>query len=278
MRSRSSTPSAIPVAMTVAGSDPSGGAGLQADLKTFAALGVHGYSVVTAIIAQSSARVVRVAPVAPAMLAAQIEVLAAECRPAALKTGALATAANVRAAAAAIVRCKLPAPVVDPVMVASSGARLLDRAGEADLRIHLLPIARVCTPNLPEAERLSGLAIDSPAAMRAAARAICALGARAVVIKGGHQVAGQRGAPSSRVIDLLYDGRGFIELTAARIPGGGAHGTGCAFAAAIAAMLARGADLEAAVRAAKAFVTRALRRSYVLGSRGRPLLGHLPRR
>ncbi|HVC43390.1 MAG TPA: bifunctional hydroxymethylpyrimidine kinase/phosphomethylpyrimidine kinase [Candidatus Binataceae bacterium] len=278
MRPRSSTLSAIPVAMTIAGSDPGGGAGLQADLKTFAAFGVHGYSVVTAIIAQSSARVVRVAPVAPAMLTAQIEVLAAECRPAAIKTGALATAGNVRAVAAAIALLGLPAPIVDPVMIASSGARLLDRAGEAQLRLRLLPLARVCTPNLPEAERLSGLAIDSPAAMRAAARAICALGARAVVIKGGHEIAGRRGAPSARVIDLLYDGRDFIEMTAARIPGGGAHGTGCAFAAAIAAMLACGADLEAAVRAAKAFVTRALRRSYLLGPRGRPILGHLPRR
>jgi hydroxymethylpyrimidine/phosphomethylpyrimidine kinase len=264
--------------MTIAGSDPSGGAGLQADLKTFAAFGVHGFSAITALIAQNSARVARTAPVDPAMLTAQIQVLAEECRPAALKSGALGNAANVRAVAAAIARFKLPAPVVDPVMVASSGARLLDAEGETALRTRLIPIALVCTPNLPEAERLSGLTIDSPVALREAARVIRGLGVRAVLIKGGHQYANVRDVASARVVDLLYDGRCFTELVSVRVPGGGAHGTGCAFAAAIAAMLARGADLEAAVRSAKAFVTRALRRSYILSARGRPLLGHLPRR
>ena len=263
--------------MTIAGSDPSGGAGLQADLKTFAAFGVHGFSVISSVIAQNSAHVSRAVPVDPAMITAQIEMLVAERRPAALKTGALANAAIVRTVADAIGRDQLPAPVVDPVIVASSGARLLDVRGEAAIRARLIPLARLCTPNLPEAERLSGITIDSPAALHDAARSIHRLGARAVLIKGGHHHAHARGDSSSHAIDLLFDGRSFTEFTAPRVAGG-AHGTGCAFAAAIAAMLARGADLESSVRSAKAFVMRALRRSYKLSSRGRPLLGHLPRR
>ena len=256
----------IPVAMTIAGSDPGGGAGLQADLKTFAALRVYGFSVVTAIIAQNSARVGRVVPVAPDLLKQQIELLIEERMPDALKTGALGSAPNVRAVAAAIRDFKLPAPVVDPVMVATSGARLLDRDGQESLRRDLLPLARVVTPNLPEAELLAAMTIASPVAMRAAARAIRKLGARAVIIKGGH-------SRDDRAVDLLFDGRRFIELSSPRLPGGGAHGTGCAFAAAIAANLAKGADLETAARRAKQFVTQALRARFKLGS-GRPLLDH----
>lgn len=268
-----------PVAMTIAGSDPTGGAGLQADLKTFAACGVYGFSVITSVIAQNSARVTRVAPVGAAMVTAQIATLAAERRPDALKTGALGDAGVVRAVARAIREFRLPAPVVDPVLVSSSGARLLDRAGERALRSLLLPQARLVTPNLPEAEALSGVTIDGPTAMRAAARAIHRLGVRAVVIKGGHRPrgGGARAASGSRVIDLLYDGRAFIEFSAARVAGEGAHGTGCAFSAAIAAGLAHKRDLETAVRDAQAFVARALRERFVLGARGRALLDHQAR-
>jgi hydroxymethylpyrimidine kinase/phosphomethylpyrimidine kinase len=262
------------VAMTIAGSDPSGGAGLQADLKTFAAYRVHGFSVITAVIAQNSARVSSVASVAAAMVAEQIATLAAERIPDALKTGALANAEVVEAVAKAIEEFKLPAPVVDPVLIASSGARLLDEEGEGALRSRLLPIARVITPNIPEAEALGGIEIDGPAAMRAAARALRRLGARAVVIKGGHGFAGGKGASESSVIDLLFDGRSFVEFAARRIGGGGAHGTGCAFSAAITARLACGDDLEAAVRKAKAYVTRALRGRFVLSEHGRALLDH----
>src|SRR5277367_453691 len=207
------------VAMTIAGSDPSGGAGLQADLKTFAAFGVHGFSVITAVIAQNSARVSRVAPVPAAMVAEQIATLVAERIPDALKTGALANAEVVKAVAKAIEEYKLPAPVVDPVLIASSGARLLDEEGEGALRSHMLPIARVITPNIPEAEALGGIEIDSLAALRAAARALRRLGARAVVIKGGHGYSGGNGASESRAVDLLYDGRSFVEFTARRIGG-----------------------------------------------------------
>lgn len=266
--------------MTIAGSDPGGGAGIQADLKTFAALEVYGFSVITAVIAQNSTHVARVAPAEPAIVTAQIETLVAERLPDALKTGALASAAIVEAVAAAVRSLHLPAAVVDPVIVSTSGARLLDPAGEQALRDHLIPLARLVTPNLPEAELLSGIAIDGPSAIRAAARAIRRMGARAVVIKGGHSfasTAGAHAALSTKALDLLYDGRGFIELAGERIPGGGAHGTGCAFSAAVAAWLARGVDLETAVRRAKAFVARALRHGFTLGA-GRTLLDHFARK
>jgi hydroxymethylpyrimidine/phosphomethylpyrimidine kinase len=278
--------------MTIAGSDPSGGAGLQADLKSFAACGVHGVSVTTAVIAQNSFQVRRIAPVRASMVRAQIETICAERMPHAFKTGALINADIVGTVAAAIAARVLPHPVIDPVLVSSSGKRLLNQEGEAALRSKLLPLAEVVTPNLSEAAILSGMAIDRPSAMREAARLIHRLGTRAVVIKGGHSIedgdsnmtmddARKRAlahcdtrAFQSAATDLLFDGRTFIELAAPRVPGG-AHGTGCAFSAAIAAWLARGAELERAVREAKRFVTAALRRSYRLSAGGRPILGHL---
>ena len=162
---------------------------MQADLKSFAACGVHGFSVITAVIAQNSGGVGRVSPVSPAMVRAQIDMLVAERVPGALKTGALATAAIVRCVADAITTHALPPPVVDPVLLSSSGVRLLNRGGEAELRTRLIPLSRVITPNLPEAAALSGIVIDRPAALREAARALHRLGARAVVIKGGHVIA-----------------------------------------------------------------------------------------
>jgi hydroxymethylpyrimidine/phosphomethylpyrimidine kinase len=269
----------MPLAMTIAGSDPGGGAGIQADLKTFAALEVYGFSVIAAVIAQNSTHVARVAPAEAAIVTAQIETLVAERPPDALKTGALASAPIVEAVAAAIRSLHLPAPVVDPVIVSTSGALLLDHDGEQALRDRLIPLARLVTPNLPEAELLSGITIDGPAAIRAAARAIRRMGARAVVIKGGHASVSPGSAPaalSAKVVDLLYDGRGFVELAGDRVPGDGAHGTGCAFSAAIAAYLARGVDLETAVRRAKAFVARALRHGFTIG--GRTLLDHFARK
>jgi hydroxymethylpyrimidine/phosphomethylpyrimidine kinase len=264
------------VALTIAGSDPGGGAGIQADLKTFAALGVYGYSAITAVIAQNSSTVNRVTTVEASMVSAQIETLAAEHCPAAIKTGALGNAKIVEAVAAALSRLDLPAPVVDPVLLSSAGRRLLDRAGERALLKRLLPLARLVTPNLAEAQALSGIDGTSPAALRAIARALGKTqGARAVLIKGGHMGACSGAAEKSRShsIDLFYDGREFVELRAARIPGGGAHGLGCALSAAIAAYLARGMDLLAAVRQAKRYVTAALRASFKLGA-GRAVLDH----
>jgi hydroxymethylpyrimidine/phosphomethylpyrimidine kinase len=255
------------VALTIGGSDPGGGAGIQADLKTFAACGVYGYSALSAIIAQNSRRVAQVVAVEPAMLTAQIAILVEEHRPEAMKTGAIASAENVQAVAAAIRELRLPNAVVDPVMVSSSGARLLSAQGEAAMRRRLLPLAAVVTPNLPEAEALSGIRIKGSAAMREAARLIHRMGPRAVVIKGGHL------GPDQAALDVLYDGQRYVEFAGERIEGGGAHGTGCAFSAAIAAWLARGVELEEAVRKAKEFVTRALRYAFQLGE-GRRLLDH----
>lgn len=259
-----------PIALTVAGSDPGGGAGIQADLKTFAALKVYGYSALTAVIAQNSSTVARIAAVEPAMVVAQIEIVAAEHRPDAVKIGALANEAVVRAVARCFTAMALPAPVLDPVLLSSSGTRLLDRKGERAMRTHLIPLARIITPNLPEAEALTHMRIGDGAAMREAARELYLMGARAVVIKGGHF------KNRNESIDLFYDGTDFVELRGKRIPGGGAHGTGCAFSAAIAAFLARGEHLPKAVRAAKRYVSLALERSFRLGS-GRALLDHFAR-
>ena len=259
------------VALTIAGSDPGGGAGIQADLKSFAALGVYGYSVITSVIAQNSSTVARVAPVEAAMVAAQIETLVAERRPDAIKTGALGTAKIVTAVANAISRLDLPAPVVDPVLISSAGVRLLDPAGERALLKRLFPLARIVTPNFAEAQALSGVGGASPTAIRAMARALGGAGARAVLIKGGHADASVK-SPSHST-DLFYDGREFVELRAERIAGGGAHGLGCALSAAIAAYLAHGMDLLDAVRGANRYLTMALRASFRLGA-GRAVLDH----
>jgi hydroxymethylpyrimidine kinase/phosphomethylpyrimidine kinase len=258
----------IKVAMTIAGSDPQGGAGIQADLKAFASIGVHGFSVVTVLTAQNSAAVPRAQAVDAGFVAAQIETLVQERVPDAIKTGALGTAAVVKVVAAAIDAFRLPAPVVDPVFISTSGARLLDEEGELALRYELIPRARLVTPNLAEAAVLSGIEIDSATSIRAAARKIRALGGAAVLIKGGHSMVGQ---DEDVARDLYYDGAGFIEFTASRVPGNGAHGTGCALSAAIAAYLARRAGLETAIKRAKVFVTRALRDAYIVGF-GRPVL------
>ena len=253
-------------ALTIAGTDSGGGAGIQADLKTFATLGVYGFSVITAVVAQNSSRVLRTAPMESAMVAAQIEAVALERKPNAIKIGVLATASIVKAVAAALAQFKLAAPVIDPVLISSSGTRLLSKAGAVALLTDLVPQARVVTPNIPEAEMLSRIKILTPADAHEAARRLVKRGARAVVIKGGHL------GPATDAIDLLYDGRSFLALRAQRVAAD-AHGTGCAFSAALAAYLARGRSLEDSVRGAKEFVTAALIASFKFG-KGRPLLDH----
>ncbi|HYA35253.1 MAG TPA: bifunctional hydroxymethylpyrimidine kinase/phosphomethylpyrimidine kinase [Candidatus Binataceae bacterium] len=258
-------PASRRVAFTIAGTDPGGGAGIQADIKTFAALQVWGYSVATEVIAQNNSRVFRVEPVADSMVRAQIEAIAAERVPDAAKTGALAGAKIVRVVADAIEAGAIPSPVVDPVMISSSGARLIDIAGERTIRSRLIPLARVLTPNLPEAEALTRMEIKSFSAMREAASRFIKMGARAVVIKGGHLDA------SEPAIDLFHDGTKFVMLRSERTRVGNVHGTGCAFSAAIAAYLARGASLEDAVRGAKRFVSAAIRASFRIGRTARVL-------
>lgn len=254
------------VVLTVAGSDSGGGAGLQADLRTFAAHGVHGTSAITAVTAQNSVAVLDWVALDPRMVVAQMEAVASDMPVAAAKTGMLATAAIVSAVAAAIERLRLPLVVVDPVMVAKSGDRLLDRDAETAYRERLLPLATVVTPNLPEAESLLGRPVRTLAEMREAARALRAMGPRAVVVKGGHL--------EGDAVDVFWDGERMEDLSAPRIATKNTHGTGCTYSAAIAARLALGDPLLDAVRGAKAYLTEAIRRSYSVG-RGHGPVDHM---
>jgi hydroxymethylpyrimidine/phosphomethylpyrimidine kinase len=236
--------------LTIAGSDSSGGAGVQADLKTFAALGVYGTCAITAVTAQSTTGIVASEPLSAEIVTAQLEALAGDIEIHAVKTGMLATAAVVEAVVAAIEELDLPLVVVDPVMVSTSGHRLLDADGVQALRLELLPRARVVTPNIPEAEALSGRRIASPADARDAARRIHDMGARAVIITGGHSVdranhqapVVKPDASDGDIIDVLLDGDSVHEFRTQRVQPGG-HGTGCAFSSAVATHLALGRPL-----------------------------------
>jgi hydroxymethylpyrimidine/phosphomethylpyrimidine kinase len=255
-----------PVALTVAGSDSGGGAGIQADLKVFAAHGLHGTSAITAVTAQNSVAVTDWVALDPRMVVAQMEAVASDMTVAAAKTGMLATRGIVAAVAEAAPRLRLPFLVVDPVMVAKGGDRLLDPEAEQAYVELLFPVATVITPNLEEAEALLGRGVRSLADMRDAARELHRRGAPAVVVKGGHL--------DGDAVDVFFDGSRTEELAAPRVPTRNTHGTGCTFSAAIAARLGQGQDLLAAVRDAKAYVTEAIRRSYAVG-RGHGPLDHL---
>lgn len=253
-------------ALTIAGSDSGGGAGIQADLKTFAALGVYGTSALTALTAQNTRGVAGIHPVSAEFVTLQIETVVSDLGCDAVKTGMLATAATVEAVAAAVESLDLPNLVVDPVMVAKSGDRLLEDDAVHALKTTMLRLARVVTPNIPEATVLSGMTIATVDDMHAAATAIARLGPGAVVVKGGH-------LDGSDIVDVVYDGRQFVDLTGPRIHGAGAHGTGCTFSAALAAHLALGATVVDAARHAKTFVANAIRNGVPLGG-GHRLLDH----
>jgi hydroxymethylpyrimidine/phosphomethylpyrimidine kinase len=257
---------AMKVALTVAGSDSGGGAGIQADLRTFAAHGVHGTTALTAITAQSSVGVTAWVALEPAMVVAQLEAVATDMPVAAAKTGMLASAAIVAAVADAVARLRITPLVVDPVMVAKSGDRLLDAAAERAYVERLLPRATLLTPNLHEAGALLGRPVRDVAGMREAARDLRALGAAAVLVKGG--------ALAGDAVDVFCDGPRLVELPGERVPTPNVHGTGCTLSAAICARLALGAELLEAVRGAKAYLTEGLRRSYAVG-RGRGVPDHL---
>lgn len=262
------------VALTIAGSDSSGGAGLQADLKTFAALGVYGLSAATAITAQSTVGVVEAEELRADLVTAQIEAVAGDIEVHSVKTGMLGNAAIVEAVAAAVKELELPFVVVDPVLASSRGDRLLDDDGVRMLCAELLPLAHVVTPNIPEAEALSGKRIESDDDLKEAARRIHEMGAAAVLITGGHRppITGRR-SPTAEVIDVLFDGHHFLEFHTARIDTPGAHGTGCAFSAAIAAYLALGHPLSDAAERAQLYVAAAMRNRLAIG-RGQGLLDH----
>jgi len=249
----------IPVALTIAGSDSGGGAGIQADLKTFAAFGVHGTSAITAITAQNTRTVSAIHEVPVRMIRAQIDAVVEDIGVQAAKTGMLASAEIIEAVAAAIQEHGIRNLVVDPVMVAKGGARLLHNDAIAALYRYLLPLAAVLTPNIPEAEVLLGRPLKTLDDRRQAARDLVALGPRAAVLKGGHDEA-------SAAMDIYWDGVEMVELTARRIATKNTHGSGCAFSAAITAGLAKGEDPLEAVEAAKAFITAAIEHSLELGS------------
>ncbi len=249
--------SEMPVAMTVAGSDSGGGAGVQADLKTFAALGVYGASALTAITAQNTVAVTAVHELPTDLIASQIQAVVSDIGVDAVKTGMLSSSEIVGVVAQELDRHRIRNLVVDPVMVAKSGDPLLRQEAVDSVRTRLVPLAAIVTPNVPEAETLTGMKVETDEDMREAARRIIGMGARAVVVKGGH-----REGPAT---DLFYDGTGFLEFTSERFDTVNTHGTGCTFASATAAGLAQGKSVVEAVAQAKEYVTEAIRNSYPLG-------------
>ncbi len=256
-----------PVALTIAGSDPSGGAGIQADLKTFHQFGVYGEAVITLLTVQNSVRVSRVEVMAPSLVLEQLEAVLEDIPPAAAKTGALGSSEMVRAVARAAAGFAFPL-VVDPVMVSKHGALLLAGPAASVMREHLLPRAALITPNVPEAEVLTGMSIRTLEDMRRAACLIREMGALAVLIKGGHL-----DSDSTDIVDVLFDGVEWHEFPASRLDTRHTHGTGCTYSAAITAGLARGASLKRAVADAKCFIHEAIRSNPGLG-RGSGAVNH----
>jgi len=240
----------LPVAMTIAGSDSGGGAGIQADLKTFAAIGAHGTSAITAITAQNTVDVREVFELPPELVVAQIDAGVSDMGVAAAKTGMLSSASIIEAVGGSIRQHDLSLLVVDPVMVAKGGARLLRDDAVDALRAVLLPLAAIITPNLPEAEVLLGRSITTLDERRIAAEELVRMGARAAVVKGGHAV--------GDAVDVYADREQLFELSASRIETRNTHGSGCTFSAAIASYLAMGHSTPDAVRRAKAFITSAI--------------------
>lgn len=259
----------VPVALTIAGSDSGGGAGIQADLKTFEAFGVFGTSAITAVTAQNTRGVTAVAVLEPEMIGAQIRAVCEDLAPDACKTGMLANAAGVLATADALRETGLSPVVVDPVMVATSGDRLLEEDALEALREALLPRAALVTPNVPEAELLLGRSIPDAGALRDAARALADLGPGAALLKGGH-------LPGPEVVDVAWDGADYREFRAPRIETTSTHGTGCTLSAAIAAGLARGSDLWTAIETGLDYTRRAIAGAPGLGGGHGPLTHRIP--
>ncbi len=250
-------------AMTIAGSDSGAGAGIQADLKTFAAFGVYGTSVLTAITAQNTQRVTDVLELPTTLVASQIDAIVSDIGTDAVKTGMLSSSAIIDVVADKLREHRLANVVVDPVMVAKSGDKLLqDEAVEA-LRTRLIPLAAVVTPNAPEAQVLTGRKVESLDDARTAAGELVRMGARVAVVKGGHL--------QGPATDIMYDGREFRAFTHKRIDTTSTHGTGCTFASAVAAGLARGTPVRDAVSQAKAYVTAAIRNAFPMGKGHGPL-------
>lgn len=257
----------IPVALTIAGSDSGGGAGIQADLRTFAFHCVHGTSAITCVTAQNTLGVNRVDALVPDAVVAQIEAVVADIGVRAVKTGMLLDSGIMAAVADCLERWSLNSIVVDPVMVSRTGAQLIDDAAIATLCDRLIPKASIVTPNRYEAQILSGLEVSTLDEMKAAARRIHELGAAAVLVKGGGMEGNLRG------VDVWFDGRNVDVLETETVETPHTHGTGCTLSAAIAANLAKGEELRSAVRLAKDYLTQALKHSLAIG-KGQGPVGH----
>ncbi len=255
------TPSIIK-ALTIAGSDSGAGAGIQADLKTFASLGVYGTSVLTAVTAQNTIEVTAIAEVPEEVVIAQIDTVLEDIGAHAVKVGMLSSIPIIQNTADRLEAWGIPHLVVDPVMVSKSGAPLLQPQAVASVKKDLLPFASIVTPNIAEAEVLSGREVKTLDDAREAAKIIHDLGSRIVIVKGGHL--------EGPVVDLVYDGHEFLPVEGERIDTGNTHGTGCTFSAAITAFLARGIETMEAIRLAKRYIENALRHSYAIGE------GHSP--
>lgn len=243
--------------LTIAGSDCSGGAGIQADLKTFSAHGVYGMSVITAVTAQNTQGVLAVQDISPELISKQLDAIFDDIEVDAVKIGMVSASETIRIIAGKLRQYQAKNIVLDPVMVSKSGFRLLQAEAQAALMTELLPLATLITPNIPEAEVLAGRQVDTLEDMQQAAQAIHALGVKNVLVKGGHR--------QNDATDILFDGEDFYYLPAARVASTNTHGTGCSLSSAIAANLGRGADVFDAVRQAKDYITVAIEQAFPVG-------------
>lgn len=247
----------LKTALTIAGSDCSGGAGIQADLKTFSANGVFGMSVVTSVVAENTSRVISVENISTNVIADQIDAVFEDIKVDAVKVGMLSDCDRMNIVADKLNRYQPRHVVIDPVMVAKGGHALMEQDALDTLIRRIIPLATVLTPNIPETEAITGISVHTPDDMKRAAELISSMGAKSVLIKGGHL--------SGDALDIFYDGSSFTEFCSKRIDTPNTHGTGCTYSSAIAAQLAKGAELKAAVAAAKKYVTTAIEHSLELG-------------
>lgn len=243
--------------LTIAGSDCSGGAGIQADLKTFSAHGVFGMSVIVSVVAENTSRVIDIQDITPEMIEKQIDAVFEDIEVDAVKVGMLSTPECMRAVAGKLRQYKPKHVVIDPVMYAKNGCPLMDPSAVDALIETILPLADVLTPNIPEAERITGMEIQSVTDMEAAAQKIHDMGCRTVVVKGGHAI--------GNALDVLFDGKQMHHFETKRIDTKNTHGTGCTFSSAVASQLALGMDICTAVEKAKAYVTTAITHSLAIG-------------
>ena len=243
--------------LTIAGSDCSGGAGVQADLKTFSAHGVFGMSVIVSVVAENTSRVIAIQDITPDMIGKQIDAVFEDIEVDAVKIGMLSSPECMKAVAAKLQEYKPQNIVVDPVMYAKNGCPLMEPTAVDTLIKTIIPLADVLTPNIPEAEKIAGMQISTVDDMEIAAQRIHAMGCKAVVVKGGHAV--------GNALDVLYDGSRIYHFETARIDTKNTHGTGCTFSSAVASHLAKGASIEKAAELAKAYVTTAIKHSLAIG-------------